>query len=323
MIPSLHNGVSALKSVSDGLQVLGNNIANVGSLAYKSSRANYSDNFYMHINEVTKSGKEGKNLVLNSQNSAGTGVHLSSVSTNFNQGVLENTGLDLDLAIEGEALPNGGGFFELEYDVFEKKFNKNNNGQIDDVEIIKIETDTLFTRVGTFQQDKDGYLVTRGSIGAYLLNTEGNRIQIKTEPGEDLLARRIEQDGSINLVVSKNGQDEIKSVGQIKLVNFTRPQYLKNEGNGYFSEPKNEDKNGDLLAPEEKDVQAGMAGKIENVNPATGANGKIKQYALELSNVDLTNEFAMMITHQRAFQAGSRVVTTSDSILSEAVNLKR
>ena len=39
--------------------------------------------------------------------------------------------------------------------------------------------------------------------------------------------------------------------------------------------------------------------------------------------VDLTNEFASMITHQRSFQAGSRVVTTSDAILQEAINLKR
>ena len=56
---------------------------------------------------------------------------------------------------------------------------------------------------------------------------------------------------------------------------------------------------------------------------ASGSNGKIKQYTLELSNVDLTNEFASMISHQRSFQAGSRVITTSDMILSEAVNLKR
>ena len=66
-----------------------------------------------------------------------------------------------------------------------------------------------------------------------------------------------------------------------------------------------------------------LAGLVDNAIPASGSNGKIKQYALELSNVDLTNEFAMMISHQRSFQAGSRIVTTSDAILSEAVNLKR
>ena len=61
----------------------------------------------------------------------------------------------------------------------------------------------------------------------------------------------------------------------------------------------------------------------DNVVPSSGANGKLKQYALELSNVDLTSQFASMISHQRSFQAGSRVVTTSDMILTEAVNLKR
>ena len=86
------------------------------------------------------------------------------------------------------------------------------------------------------------------------------------------------------------------------------PQYLRRVGNGFYS-------NG----------QAGqnIAGISDNIIPAAGSNGKLKQYALELSNVDLTNEFASMISHQRSFQAGSRVVTTSDMILSEAINLKR
>ena len=58
MIASLHNGVTALKSLTQGLQVLGNNIANVNSLGYKSSRANYSDNFYLHMNDA-ESGAGG------------------------------------------------------------------------------------------------------------------------------------------------------------------------------------------------------------------------------------------------------------------------
>lgn len=58
MIASLHNGVTALKSLTQGLQVLGNNISNVNSLGYKSSRANYSDNFYLHMNDA-ESGAGG------------------------------------------------------------------------------------------------------------------------------------------------------------------------------------------------------------------------------------------------------------------------
>ena len=110
MIASLHNGVTALKSLTQGLQVLGNNISNVNSLGYKSSRANYSDNFYLHMNDA-ESGADG--VPSNNIQQHGTGVHVGSISSDFTQGTLEVTGLDLDLAIQGEALPNGGGFFEL------------------------------------------------------------------------------------------------------------------------------------------------------------------------------------------------------------------
>jgi flagellar hook protein FlgE len=55
----------------------------------------------------------------------------------------------------------------------------------------------------------------------------------------------------------------------------------------------------------------------------TASLGSISPSALEGSNVDLATEFVKMITAQRAFQANSRVITTSDEILSELINLKR
>ncbi len=137
MIPSLHNGVSALKSLTQGLQVLGNNIANVNSLGYKSARANYSDNFYMHLNDA-ETGVDGDPS--NNIQQHGTGVHVGSISTDFNQGTHETTGLDLDLAIQGEALPNGGGFFEIVDPVSEEIF---------------------YTRAGAFESTKEGLVVTR------------------------------------------------------------------------------------------------------------------------------------------------------------------
>jgi flagellar hook protein FlgE len=51
--------------------------------------------------------------------------------------------------------------------------------------------------------------------------------------------------------------------------------------------------------------------------------GSINGGALELSNVDIGEEFSTMIVTQRAFQAGSRVISTADQMLEEAVNLKR
>jgi flagellar hook protein FlgE len=56
-----------------------------------------------------------------------------------------------------------------------------------------------------------------------------------------------------------------------------------------------------------------------------GSNGlgKIESKSLELSNVDLANEFANLITTQRAFQANAKIITTSDEMLQDLVNLKR
>jgi flagellar hook protein FlgE len=284
MISSLQNGVSALKSFSEGLQVISNNIANVNSLGYKSARANYTDTFYLHKNDP-KFAIAGQTN--NSTQDLGGGVKVGDLSSNFNQGVIENTGLDLDLAIEGEALPNGGGFFE----VFDP-----------------VSGDILYTRVGAFEASSDGQIVTRDEFRFQLMDTEGTPLSMALEEGEDLLARRIDESGNLSLIVSLDGQDTIRSLGQLKMANFNSPQYLRRVGNGYFSNGSENENFADIN---------------ENVVPATGSNGKIKQFALELSNVDLTNEFAMMITHQRSFQAGSRIVTTSDAILNEAVNLKR
>jgi flagellar hook protein FlgE len=57
--------------------------------------------------------------------------------------------------------------------------------------------------------------------------------------------------------------------------------------------------------------------------PQSGRLGSISTSSIEMSNVDLAAEFVKMITTQRAFQANSRVITTSDEILNELINLKR
>ena len=59
------------------------------------------------------------------------------------------------------------------------------------------------------------------------------------------------------------------------------------------------------------------------MSPATTGLGTIQAGTLEMSNVDLTDQFAELITTQRSFQAGSRLITVSDSVLEDIVNLKR
>ncbi|MDQ8185947.1 flagellar hook-basal body complex protein [Pelagicoccus sp. SDUM812002] len=123
---------------------------------------------------------------------------------------------------------------------------------------------------------------------------------------------RFSVDDEGGIVYFLNNGDSF-SRGQIQLVDFNDKTALIREGQNLYS-------------------AFGAAGLRENPYDATsgglqvaGTNGLgiVKQGALELSNVDLTNEFANMITTQRGFQAGSRIITVSDDILQEVVNLKR
>ena len=66
------------------------------------------------------------------------------------------------------------------------------------------------------------------------------------------------------------------------------------------------------------------SGQFDGIGVEMGSDGStIDSGTLEMSNVDLATEFTMMITTQRGYQANSRVISTSDSILEELVNLKR
>jgi flagellar hook protein FlgE len=69
---------------------------------------------------------------------------------------------------------------------------------------------------------------------------------------------------------------------------------------------------------------ASLASGDAAVGPAAGGGrGTISSGALELANVDLAAEFVKMITAQRGFQANSRVITTTDEVLTEVISLKR
>ncbi len=108
-------------------------------------------------------------------------------------------------------------------------------------------------------------------------------------------------DGTVSLVFS-NGLTE--QVGQVALARFTNPTGLvRAEGTAF------------MTGLNSGDPQIGAA--------STGGRGSIAAGYLEASNVDMAQEFTNMILAQRGFQASSRVITTSDEILQELVNLKR
>ena len=91
---------------------------------------------------------------------------------------------------------------------------------------------------------------------------------------------------------------------RIALADFANPQGLSHIGNSLY-----------LQSPESGQALAG--------NPGDGSFGTVLAGSLELSTVDLATEFVKMVTTQRGFQASSRTITVTDTLLEEVSNLKR
>jgi len=158
LIGTLTSGVSALQSFTKGLEVIGNNIANVNTVGFKGSTANFQESFSNTLRASAVSTATSSNL---SAIQVGTGVRIASINANMNQGPLSSTGVSSDLGISGP------GFF---------------------VVASPIDGSQFASRAGDFRIDDKGYLVTskgmrvQGLTGGDYLNapaTLGN-VRLRT-----------------------------------------------------------------------------------------------------------------------------------------------
>lgn len=298
MIKAMYSGISGIKANQSKLDVVGNNVANVSTVAFKKSTARTTDSFYqtMIYSSAPTAAMGGTNL-----GQVGIGTQVSSIVKNMLQGGLQPTGISSDLAIDGE------GYFPVV-----------RNGQV------------LFTRDGSFGLDEQGRLVdSSGFMLQGKITTGGNTVDgiieiptqsISPKDGtvQDVVSYTISKDGVITYSLA-DGQstDKVYDIPdgtesgttiakanertqKVQIYAFKNPAGLDAQGGNLFSPSAN---SGD---PE-----------IE------GASGIIKQGSIEMSNVDLAEEFTEMIVSSRAFQASSKIITTSDEILQDIINLKR
>jgi flagellar hook protein FlgE len=288
LIGTMGSGVSSLRTFMKGLEVIGNNIANVNTTGFKSSEAKYSDSFNNILQRSAPSSAASSNTP---SAGVGTGVSLAGIATNFTQGSLASTGTETDLGISGN------GFFHV----------KN-----------PVDSGEYATRAGEFRWDDQGFLVTnqgyrvQGLTGA-ALGTVGD-IQLGTPPtGTQLQSVTFDRSGN---VVEFYSDGTSATTNQVLLQSFSDPSALTNIGRGLYS---------GLLNAGPIGAAAGNSALQTGTVNAPGQNGlgAIQSGTLELSNVDLTDQFSNLITTQRSFQAGSRLITVSDGILEEIVNLKR
>ena len=283
MLRSLNSGVSGIQQFQGQMDVIGNNIANVNTTGYKSARVQFADSFSQTL-RTSASGSATSSGTTAMQ--IGTGVNTASIQSQYGQGAITRTGVPTDLSV------SGAGFFMVRDSVNNLSYA---------------------TRAGDFRVDTNGYLVTNDGmrVQGFSDSNLGTRGDIRIDatgapstatPGATVTSFSFDQQGKVNVRLS-DGTEFVR--GQVLLQNFQSPQSLVKESNNLYS---------GLAA----------AGPLANPDvPGTLGLGRVQAGALELSNVDLANEFSTMITTQRAFQACSRIITTSDEMLQELVNLKR
>ena len=283
MLSSLSSGVSGLDSFQEQMDVIGNNIANVDTVGYKTARIELGDAFSDTLRVATGATTSTSGAA---SLQIGTGVTTTAVTSNWNQGALDNTGVGTDLGVSGN------GFFVVRDTVSNAQY---------------------VTRAGNFLVDSQGYLTTvtgervqgfsdSGLTAQGDLKIDTTGMPATSDPNASIISFNIDGQGKINVNLS-DGTSFVR--GQVLLQNFTDPGALVKRGNNLYSSI------------------AAAGGLTAPIAPGSGPVGTIQSGALEASNVDLSNEMANLIVAQRAFEANSKIITTSDELLQTLVNLKR
>lgn len=317
MLRSMYAGVSGMRSYQTKMDVIGNNIANVGTPAFKSGRVQFQD----LLSETISSGQGPLDTGLGGTNpqQVGLGVSVGRIDTIMRAGALQPTGRDLDLALEGE------GFFVV------------SDQAIDRTTGIELSKSSIrYTRDGSFVRDSEGNL-TMGNgyrvAGKNFLSEAGEIIETYSLGGTKSIPENLQgkiednqrmgikipntvtvsseeydlDDFSIDgdgLVKARYSNGETYYVGRIEVVRFTNPDGMMKMGGNTYTTSSNSG-----------DPSSGVGGQA--------GYGIIRSGFSEMSNVDLANEFTDMIITSRSYQANSRSITTSDEMLQELLNLKR
>lgn len=262
MMQSLYTSSTGMMAMQTQIDTTANNIANVNTMGYKKSRAEFADLMYKVMTYAGTSTSDTTKSPTGIE--VGLGVRPTAINKIFSEGSLKQTENPLDLAITGK------GFLKLQLP----------NGT------------EVYSRNGSLKVDQNGTLV----------NSDGYTIIPEIVIPDDAIDVSIGTDGIVS--VTQPGQAQATQVGQITLTNFINPAGLHAMGDNLF-------------------VETDSSGQpVEGIPGDTGL-GTIRQGFVELSNVQLVVELTDLITGQRAYDANSKVITTSDEMLATTNGLKR
>ena len=361
MLRCMYSGISGMKVNQTKLDVIGNNIANVGTTAFKSSSARFKDMLYQNASEAT-----APTSVLGGTNAKqiGLGAQLSSINKVMGQGNALSTGRSLDVCIDGDGylvVSKG----DLNSGIGADQATGAPNAAASDA--AGQISETLFTRDGNLTLDYQGNLLTSDGhrIMGYYLTGSGSagssaKSLVYDQNNNVINANYVNADAK-NLAVSDNTMrplvipDSVTISGTPGAADAVTQPVKKFEigkdgiitavlGDGKraaigqiamasFKNPEgltdlggnmciNSSNSGPIVYKTGK-IDTSTSSSATTATGNQGGFGSLIQGALEGSNVDLTEQFTDMITATRSFQAASKMVTTGDEILQTITGLMR
>ncbi|HBF6215302.1 flagellar hook-basal body complex protein [Clostridioides difficile] len=331
MIKAMYSGISGMKANQTKLDVIGNNVANAGTTSFKKSSARITDSFYQTVlyASAPTAALGGTNL-----GQVGVGSKISSINKDMTQGNVQPTNRPSDLMIDGDGylpvvrqgtvmytrdgsfnldtgfeaaagplqgvkggrLVNGDGYM-LVGQIMTGKYDANKGTFTPDVkpgagwpnEPVVIPLQSISPKDGTVQNVLE-YNISKDGTIEFLLS-DGQRTQFVYD---------IPDNSEVGVVPNPAIATDSGKLQKVQTYAFQNPAGLDAEG-------------GNLFKPSANSGDPQIA----------GATGNIIQGAIEASNVDIAEEFTEMIIASRSFQANSKIISTSDEILQEIINLKR
>ncbi len=299
----MDSAVAGLRAHQNKLDVIGNNIANVNTQGFKAQNYTFKDAMYQTETASTKGlsdAENNNNGAVGGANPAqyGYGSLTGAISTDMTSGTPTYLG-GFNACIDGP------GFFVTTPSL------KAGQAAIDAAALK--DGNFAFTRVGQWSIDSEGYIVD--SNRNFLMGYTDGAANGKVVPGKTINPIKftpVQQETLQNISVDANGvikgiNSDGKEVvlGAAAVARFQNPNGLAKSGSNTFTTSKTDN-----------------AGNITLTAPGGTAPNLMPGY-VEASNVDLAKEFSDMIVTQRGFQANSKIITVSDEILQELVNMKR
>lgn len=197
-VQTLYTAATGMDAMQTKLDVIANNLANINTTAFKKDRANFEDLLYR--NEVLPGKTDATQQPTPTGTQIGLGTRVQSTTTNFSQGAFQNTGRDLDIAIEGA------GFLQV---------------------LDPLTQQTLYTRSGNLDVNADGNLVIGSAQTGRLLEPQ---IAIPQD------ASKIEIGANGEVRVRTEGVTELQQVGQLQLAQFINPDGLLKLGENMYQQ---------------------------------------------------------------------------------------